>query len=111
MFFAAPREHARLAFETSTQRSRLQHGDTFMANIRKEHEGHAIDIKERKGRPSELIIDGKPLRYRQLPDGRYFLDEYAYDWTDDLVDLARRYLDYKARIKAGAGSHGTKGRK
>jgi hypothetical protein len=70
-----------------------------MANIRKEHEGHAIELRERKDRPSELVIDGKALRYRKLPDGRYFLDEYAYDWTDDLIDLARRYIDYETRKK------------
>ena len=83
-----------------------------MANIRKEYEGHAIELRERKGRPSELVIDGKALRYRQLPDGHYFLDEYAYDWTDDLVDLARRYIDHEARSKkVVAGTDATKGRK
>ena len=83
-----------------------------MANIRKEHQGHTIELKERKGKPSELVIDGKTLRYRQLPDGRYFLDEYAYDWTDDLIDLARRYIDHEARKQKNAsGTDATKGRK
>ena len=37
------------------------------------------------------------MRYGQLPDGRYALEEYAYDWTDDLIDLAQRFIDYRDR--------------
>ena len=43
----------------------------------------------------ELLIDDVPIRYGQLPDGSYALQGYAYDWTDDLVDLARRFIDYQ----------------
>jgi hypothetical protein len=43
----------------------------------------------------ELFIDGQPVPYGQLPDGSYALQEYAYDWDRDLIDLARRFIDYQ----------------
>ena len=43
----------------------------------------------------ELRIDEQPVRFGQLPDGRYALEEYAFDWRDDLMELARRYIDYR----------------
>lgn len=43
-----------------------------------------------------LLIDDVPVGYGRLPDGRYFLEEYAYDWREDLIDLARRYVDHRA---------------
>ncbi|TXI22266.1 MAG: twin-arginine translocation pathway signal protein [Nitrosomonas sp.] len=56
----------------------------------------------------ELLIDDKPIRYGQLPDGSYALYEYAYDWTDNLIDLAKKFIDYRdsadntrREIKAG----------
>jgi hypothetical protein len=45
----------------------------------------------------ELLIDDQSVRYGQLPDGLYFLYEYAYDWSDNLTDLARRFIDYRSR--------------
>ena len=42
----------------------------------------------------ELLIDDEPIRYGRLPNGSYFLDEYAYDWRDDLMDLARRFINH-----------------
>lgn len=67
-----------------------------MAPERKQYEGHSIEVREREGK-RELLIDGKPVRYGELPGGRYFLDEYAYEWTDDLMELAQRYLDHQRR--------------
>lgn len=45
----------------------------------------------------ELIIDGVPVRYGRLPDGKYVLHEYAYDSRDDLMDLARRFIEYRVQ--------------
>ena len=61
-----------------------------------EYEGHRIELREREGRP-ELLIDNTPVRYGQLPNGLYFLHEYAYDWTDNLMDLAQRFIDYQRK--------------
>lgn len=66
---------------------------------RQQFRGRQIEIREGKDGP-ELEIDGVPIRYGRLPDGRFFLDDYAYDWTDDLADLARRYIEYRERVAA-----------
>jgi hypothetical protein len=77
-----------------------------MAPETQEHKGHRIEFRrpedgERRAREDEgaaepeLLIDGQPVRYGQLPDGKYYLEEYAYDWQDDLMDLARRFIDYR----------------
>ena len=56
----------------------------------------AVDEVESEAGP-ELLIDDKPIRYGQLPDGQYFLHEYAYDWRDNLIDLARGLIDYRTK--------------
>jgi hypothetical protein len=61
---------------------------------RAEHAGHRIELRDVDGR-LELRIDDVLVPYGELPDGRYYLDQYAYDWTDDLMELARRYIDYR----------------
>jgi hypothetical protein len=68
-----------------------------MESERQEYEGHRIELREREGEP-ELLIDDVPVRYGQLPDGLYFLHEYAYDWHDNLMDLARAFIDYRHRV-------------
>lgn len=75
---------------------------------RQEYKGHRIELRareearareaEREEEP-ELLIDDEPVRYGQLPDGRYALEEYAFDWREDLMDLARRYIDYRERAE------------
>jgi hypothetical protein len=83
---------------------------------RQEYKGHRIELRPREGREElrareaergedldlrdlELRIDERPVRFGQLPDGRYALEEYAFDWRDDLMDLARRYIDYRERTQ------------
>ena len=75
-----------------------------------EHEGHRIELRDRKDKP-ELLIDGVPVAYGRLPDGKFFLNDYAYDWQDDLLELARRYVSYRRRVAAiQAGEAEKKGR-
>jgi hypothetical protein len=76
---------------------------------RHEYKGHRIELRAREGREEvqareaereeelELLIDDESVRYGQLPDGQYALEEYAYDWTDDLLDLAQRFIDHRER--------------
>jgi hypothetical protein len=56
---------------------------------RQEYKGHTIELRAPEGRKElrategreeelELLIDNQPVRYGQLPDGRYALEEYAY---------------------------------
>lgn len=69
-----------------------------MERGREEYKGHRLELRSpeegREAQP-ELLVDGEPIRYGQLPDGRYALEEYAYDWHDNLMDLARSYIDYR----------------
>jgi hypothetical protein len=62
-----------------------------------DHEGHRIEIRG-SGDTAELLIDNVPIKYGRLPNGKYFLDDYAYDWTDNLMDLARRSISYRGRV-------------
>ena len=73
-------------------------------------EGHEEEVRARGGREElrategreeelELLIDNQPVRYGQLPDGRYALEEYAYDWHKNLPDLARRFIDYREKAE------------
>ena len=75
---------------------------------RQEYQGHRIELRPRAadeltarevGSESEpeLLIDDEPIRYGRLPDGLYFLHDYAYDWRENLLDLARRFIDYRSR--------------
>lgn len=78
---------------------------------RQEYKGHSIELRAPGGREDvgareggeehfELLIDNQPVRYRQLPDGRYALEEYAYDWQENLTDLARSFIDYQEKVEA-----------
>lgn len=76
---------------------------------REEYQGHVIELRESSGEAIapddvglELLIDEVPVSYNQLPDGSYALHNYAYDWTDDLIDLARRYIDHQQRSDSGS---------
>jgi len=69
------------------------------------YKGHHIELRARVSdihtfgaeieHEPELIIDGKPTKYGQLPDGSYALQEYAYDWHNNLIDLAKEFIDYQ----------------
>lgn len=63
---------------------------------RQEFKGHTIEVRPGRELP-ELLIDNAPVGYGRLPDGSYFLDDYAYDWSDDLVEVASRHIDYRER--------------
>ena len=93
---------------------------------RHEYKGHRIELRPREGREEvrareaestedlelrdlELLIDEQLVRFGQLPDGQYALEEYAFDWTDDLMELARRYIDHRDRaeeIRCGEAESG-----
>jgi hypothetical protein len=71
-----------------------------------EYKGRRIELRARaadeprataaeRERELELLIDEQPVRYGQQVDGRYVLEEYAFDPRDNLMDLARRFIDYQ----------------
>jgi hypothetical protein len=77
---------------------------------RQEYKGHTIELRAPEGREElrategreehfELLIDNQPVRYSQLPDGRYSLEDYAYDWQENLTDVARSFIDYRENVE------------
>jgi hypothetical protein len=67
-----------------------------MSPMYQEYEGHRIELRGHDGE-SELLIDGTRVRHGQLPTGEYFLREYAYDWSKDLVELAQKFVGYRRK--------------
>jgi hypothetical protein len=67
-----------------------------MTESYREHKGYAIEVRDSK-QGLELLVDSEQVRHGQLPDGQYFLHEYAYDWTEDLTELARKWIDHRTR--------------
>ena len=67
-----------------------------------EYEGHHIELRDREGKP-ELLIDESPVIYGQLPNGLYFLREYAFDWSKNLMDLAKKFIDYRRNVEIVRG--------
>ena len=63
-----------------------------------EHEGHQIEVRLQEGQP-RLLVDGIAVHFGRLPDGKYYLHDYAYDWSDDLIALAKRYVSYQSRAR------------
>jgi hypothetical protein len=48
---------------------------------------------------ADLLIDGEPIRYGRFADGQFFLYAHAYDPSDDLAELARRFIDHRDRAE------------
>lgn len=74
-----------------------------MGSLKETYKGHRIELREADGQAAgvggaasegELLIDGAKVPYGKLPEGQYYLRDYAYDWHDKLVDVARKYVDY-----------------
>jgi hypothetical protein len=65
---------------------------------RQKYKGHVIELRKRDD-GAELLIDNTLVHYGLLPGGLYFLHDYAYDWSDNLVDLAKKFLDYRRNIE------------
>lgn len=87
-----------------------------MQSHRSEYKQHTIEVRTRPDRSAatpgsapppggaghdvaELLIDGQPVPFGRLVDGSYVLEDYAYDFTSDLEDLARRYIDHRERAE------------
>jgi hypothetical protein len=60
-------------------------------------ESRAPEVEREAERESEieLLIDGKSVPCIRMPDGSYALQEYAYDWRDNMMDLAKKFIDYQ----------------
>jgi hypothetical protein len=69
-----------------------------MKTQRRKYRGHRIELRIGEATP-ELLIDDIPVRYGQLPGGLFFLHDYAYDWSDNLLALARKLVDYRRKTR------------
>jgi len=69
---------------------------------------HVIEVRDGIGKP-ELRIDDALMRYGTLASGRFFLYNYAYDPSDDLTTLARKYLRYREKQAKLASSRAAAG--
>jgi hypothetical protein len=78
-------------------RSERYHDHDIAVRERRAQGPSATRATNEQGGDVDLLIDDEPIPYGKLPDGQYFLHENAYSWSDDLVDLARRLIDYRSR--------------
>jgi len=69
-----------------------------MKHERQDYKGRRIEIRSGEDK-TELLIDNLPVGYGRLPNGMFFLHNYAYDWTNDLMELARRYVSYRQKVE------------
>jgi hypothetical protein len=79
---------------------------------RRSYHGRAIELRRRRfelDAEPELLVDDEPVPYGRLPDGQYYLHEYAYDWRDSLLDLTPRFIDYLTRADEVRRASGRKG--
>ena len=103
---------ARTKARTKAARSTLRAGARSLAveqPTAQTYKGHRIELRPSttRGRAAaagaaptpELLIDDEPVAYGRLPDGQFYLKSYAYDWRDDLMPLAKAYVDYRDRAR------------
>jgi hypothetical protein len=57
------------------------------------YKGHEIVIT-RDDPARRVMVDGEPLHYGRIGD-RYYLNAYAYDTDTSLVEVVRRFVDYR----------------
>ena len=66
------------------------------AGERTSYHGHEIYIPaDDSGR--RVVIDGVPIRYGETADG-YYLSVYAFDRDRPLLDVVKRYVDYRDAV-------------
>lgn len=63
-----------------------------------EYKGQKIEVRV-ADTDETLSINNGPIKCGQSPDGSYFLEKYAYDWKDNLEDLAKAFIDYQGDVK------------
>lgn len=65
---------------------------------RETYRGHEIEIfSDDPGR--RVVIDGEPFRYGQVGD-EFYLEAYAYDRSTSLVEVVRKFVDYRDKANA-----------
>jgi hypothetical protein len=79
-----------------------------MTTETRKYKGHQIELRmPQSAEPAEpeLLIDERPVPYGRLPDGSYYLPDYAFDWGTDLTKLAEHLVDYRSRVEQLRSRH------
>jgi len=63
-----------------------------------EYKGQKIEVRAAET-DETLSINNRPIKWDKSPEDSYFLEKYAYDWKDNLEDLAKKFIDYQGDIK------------
>lgn len=78
-----------------------------MAKSMQEYKGHRIRIPAEVERGQSFIeqrgtlfVDDEPIQFGQDGSGRFYLEPYAYDRHASLLEVVRRFIDYRARGQA-----------
>ena len=76
-----------------------------MNSEKHEYKGHHIELRSPEPEleilessqplPPELFIDGKTVLYGRFPGGLYAIHENAFEWGEELLDVARKFIDYR----------------
>jgi hypothetical protein len=85
-----------------------------MASQSDHYRGHVIELYQHQSETGgaaepELTVDSITVPHGRLPSGQYFFYNYAYDWGDDLIDLGRRFVDYRNRVETNRNRQRTDG--
>ena len=60
------------------------------------HRGRKVEIPEQEdAKRMRMTIDGRTHRFGQDAAGAFFLDDYAYDRSEDLPQVIKNYLDHQ----------------
>lgn len=65
------------------------------------YKGHRIDV--------QLLVDGHQVDCGRFPNGDYFLREYAYEWSTDLMELAVKWIDHREAEERRGNPSGDRG--
>lgn len=83
-----------------TKSTRKPSGDEVL-----EHEGHTIRLI-RAGDGERLYIDDVEVGFGRDDGGLYYLQAYAYDRHESLMEVARRYIDYRKQVDSSSAEQG-----
>jgi hypothetical protein len=79
-----------------------------MESKQHEYKGHRIEIRALSAEDVtqlELLVDGDSVPFGQHPDGAYSARDYAYDYSDSLVELGQKLIDRREAFAKSLRAH------
>lgn len=68
-----------------------------MEDQQESYKGTKIILSRKKNR-TQLSIGGEDIEFGQDAAGQFYLKPFAYARHDSLMEVARRYIDYRATV-------------